>query len=168
MVSMANGLLHVPTRHLTAHTPHFFCHHALPFPFVATYASPDRWLSFLHQLWDDESSVTTLQEMMGYILGGDTRHQKIFLFVGPKRAGKGTIGRVLTGLLGAHHVAAPTLAGLATNFGLSPLIGKPLGLESDARLGGRSDSKVVVADWMPPIACGNFNIATGKCSGQVY
>ena len=82
---------------------------------------------------------------MGYILGGDTRLQKIFLFVGPKRGGKGTIGRLLTGLLGAHNVAAPTPAGLSTNFGLSPLIGKPLALVSDARLGGRAaDSKVVV------------------------
>ena len=68
----------------------------------------------------------------------------MFLFVGPKRAGKGTIGRVLTGLLGAHNVAAPTLAGLSTNFGLSPLIGKPLGLVSDARLSGRPDSNIVV------------------------
>ena len=81
---------------------------------------------------------------MGYILGGDTSQQKIPLFVGPKRAGKGTIARVLTGLLGAHNVAAPTLASLSTNFGLSPLIGKPLALISDARLSGRSDSSVVV------------------------
>ena len=51
---------------------------------------------------------------------------------------------MLTGLLGRHNVAAPTLAGLATNFGLSPLIDKPLALISDARLSGRTDSSVVV------------------------
>ena len=34
----------------------------------------------------------------------------MFLLVGPKRSGKGTIARVLTGLLGAHNTAAPTLA----------------------------------------------------------
>ena len=145
MISMTNGLLHVPTRTLRPNTPHFFCHHSLAFPFSAECAPPARWLRFLHELWDDdESSISALQEVMGYILGGDTRQQKIFLFVGPKRSGKGTIGRVLTGLLGAHNVAAPTLAGLSTNFGLSPLIGKPLGLISDARLSGKSDSKVVV------------------------
>ena len=33
-----------------------------------------------------------LHEMMGYLLGGGTRLQKMFLLVGPKRAGKGTIG----------------------------------------------------------------------------
>ena len=145
VISMTNGLLHVPTRTLLPHTPHLFCHHSLSFPFIAACAPPVRWLGFLCELWeDDESSVSALQEVMGYILGGDTRQQKIFLFVGPKRGGKGTIGRVLTGLLGAHNVAAPTLAGLSTNFGLSPLIGKPLGLISDARLSGKSDSKVVV------------------------
>jgi putative DNA primase/helicase len=82
--------------------------------------------------------------VFGYVLSGDTRLQKIFLFVGPKRGGKGTIARVLTGLLGAHHVAAPTLASLATNFGLSPLIGKPLALVSDARLSMKADNKIVV------------------------
>ena len=145
LISMTNGLLHVPTRTLLPHTPDFFCHHSLAFPFSAECAPPARWLGFLRELWDDdESSISALQEVMGYILGGDTRQQKIFLFVGPKRGGKGTIGRVLTGLLGAHNVAAPTLAGLATNFGLQPLIGKPLGLISDARLSGGRGSTVVV------------------------
>ena len=145
VISLANGLLHVPTRTLGPHTPGFFNHHSLPFPYQPECGPPVRWLAFLDELWgDDQPSIDTLQETMGYILGGDTSQQKIPLFVGPKRAGKGTIARVLTGLLGAHNVAAPTLASLSTNFGLSPLIGKPLALISDARLSGRSDSSVVV------------------------
>ena len=145
LISMTNGLLHVPTRTLLPHSPNFFCHHALAFPFMEKSPAPSRWLGFLHELWkDDDSSISVLQEVLGYVLGGDTRQQKIFLFVGPKRGGKGTIGRVLTGLLGAHNVAAPTLAGLSTNFGLSPLIDKPLGLISDARLSGKADSNIVV------------------------
>lgn len=145
IISMTNGLLHLPARTLLPHTPHFFAHHSLPFSFEPNAPTPTRWLAFLRELWgEDESSASALQEVMGYILGGDTHQQKIFMFVGPKRGGKGTIGRVLTGLLGAHNVAAPTLAGIATNFGLSPLIGKPLGLVSDARLSGRADHKIVV------------------------
>ena len=144
-VSMSNGLLHVPTRTLYSHTPNFFTHHSLPFGFDPHAPEPSRWLAFLDELWeDDPSSIGALQEVFGYVLGGDTRQQKIFLFVGPRRSGKGTIGRVLTGLLGPHNVAAPTLAGLATNFGLQPLIGKPLGLISDARLSGQADGQVVV------------------------
>jgi putative DNA primase/helicase len=144
IVAMTNGLLHVPSRTMLPHTPTFFSHHALPFAFLPEAPPPARWLAFLRELWpQDDTSIDALQEVMGYLLGGDTRLQKMFLFVGPKRAGKGTIARVLTGLLGPHHTAAPTLAGLATNFGLSPLIGKPLALVSDARLSMRADSQVV-------------------------
>ncbi len=145
MVAVANGLLHLPTRRLHPHSPHFWTHHALPFDYDPAAPTPTRWLAFLRELWgDDESSIAALQETMGYLIGGDTRQQKIFLLVGPKRSGKGTIGRVLTGLLGRHNVAAPTLAGMATNFGLSPLIGRPLALVSDARLSSKADNGVVV------------------------
>jgi putative DNA primase/helicase len=145
IVAMHNGLLHIPSRTLHPHTPRFFTHHALAFDFDPGAPVPQQWLAFLEQLWpNDPSAIAALQEVIGYVLGGDTRQQKMFLFVGPRRAGKGTIGRVLTGLLGAHNVAAPTMASLATNFGLQPLIGRPLGLISDARLSGRADSKVVV------------------------
>jgi putative DNA primase/helicase len=145
IISMANGLLHVPTRQLLPQTPAFFTHHALPFAFRTDAPAPTRWLRFLSDLWpEDATSIAALQEVFGYVLGGDTRQQKIFLFVGPKRGGKGTIARVLTGLLGVHNVAAPTLASLATNFGLSPLVGRPLALVSDARLSTKADSKIVV------------------------
>ena len=36
---------------------------------------------------------------------------------------------------GRHNVPGPTLASMNTNFGLSPLIGKPLAIIADARLG---------------------------------
>lgn len=145
LVAMENGLLHIPTRKLHDHTPRFFTHHSLNFPYDPDAPEPERWLAFLRELWEhDPTAIKTLQEVFGYVLGGDTRQQKIFLLVGPKRAGKGTIGRVLTGLLGAHHVAAPTLASFQQNFGLQPLIGKPLALISDARLSGQSRRSVVV------------------------
>src|SRR5262249_34938023 len=38
----------------------------------------------------------------------------------------------------------PTLASLATNFGLAPLVGKPLAAISDARLGARHDALIAV------------------------
>jgi putative DNA primase/helicase len=145
VVPMANGLLDIRTRTLLQHTPDFFSPHVLPFEYDQDSEYPTRWLSFLGELWgEDAASIEALAEAMGYILGGSTRQQKIFMLVGPRRSGKGTIGRVLTGLLGAHNVAAPTLASLTTNFGLQVLIGRPLGLISDARLGSRADGSIAV------------------------
>lgn len=63
--------------------------------------------------------------------------------MGPKRSGKGTIGRVLMELLGRLNICGPTLAGLAQNFGLEPLIGKTLALIADARLSGRADQATI-------------------------
>ncbi len=106
---------------------------------------PDAWLRFLADLWaDDPQSVEALQEWCGYCLTHDTRQQKMLLVVGPKRSGKGTIARIQTALVGRGNVAAPTLGGLATNFGMWPLIGKSLAIISDARLSGRVDQAAVV------------------------
>jgi putative DNA primase/helicase len=146
-IVLANGLLHVPTRKLIGHTPAFWAHNRVPYGYNqdASQSARARWEAFLHDLWgDDQESIDTLQEVFGYIVGGDTRQQKIFLLVGPKRSGKGTIARVLTGVLGRHNVAGPTLASLATNFGLQDLIAKPLAIVSDARLSTRADGAVVV------------------------
>ena len=46
-------------------------------------------------------------------------------------------------MLGRHHVAGPTLAGLGTNFGLSPMIGKPVAIISDARLASGDNTSIV-------------------------
>src|SRR5262249_16217788 len=102
------------------------------------------WLTFLGELWPgDSESIDTLQEWFGYSLTPDTRHQKILLLLGPPRSGKGVIARVLRGLVGPGNVAGPTLSSLAERFRLSPLLGKPVAIVSDARLGGRTDAATI-------------------------
>ena len=51
---------------------------------------------------------------------------------------------MLRELLGPGNIAGPTLGSLSTNFGLSPLLGKPCAIISDARLSGRTDQAVIV------------------------
>ncbi len=68
-----------------------------------------------------------------------------------------------------HHLSKPVLIGEIQDDGQFEIVWQTPGtVIGDAWTDYLPDSKVVVADWMPPIACGNFNIATGKCSGQVY
>jgi len=73
----------------------------------------------------------------------DTSLQKMFLLLGPTRSGKGTIGRLLTELVGAANVCAPTMNSLGTAFGLQPLLGKQLAVVSDMRLGRKSDHALI-------------------------
>lgn len=145
LIAARNGLLHVPTRRLLPHNPALFNRVAVPFDFDQAAPKPARWLSFLGEVWPDEpDAISALQEFAGYILGGSTNLQKALLVVGPTRGGKGVIARVLTALVGRQNVAAPTLASLAQNFGLAPLVGKSLAVVSDARLGSAAGTNVVV------------------------
>lgn len=151
VLAARNGLIHLPTFVAgkpdcdRGHGPDFFCLNALDYDFEDQPPEPREWLAFLEKLWpDDPEAAALLQEWFGYCLLPDTAQQKILLVIGPKRSGKGTIARVLRGLVGEANVAGPTLSSLATNFGLWPLLGKTLAVVSDARLGGkRSDLHVI-------------------------
>jgi len=144
IVACNNGLLHVGSRELLDLTPNYFNLVSVPFDYDPNAPAPRKWLKFLDELWsDDPASIAALQEFFGYVLSGRTDLHKILLLVGPTRSGKGTITRVLGALVGKGNDAGPTLASLGTNFGLSPLLGKPLAVVSDARLGGPNVHQVV-------------------------
>jgi putative DNA primase/helicase len=151
ILATKNALVHLPSLidgkegYLQVPTPRFFTTNALDYEFDAIAPEPRAWMQFTASLWpDDPQAVAALQEWMGYCLTPDTRQQKIFFLIGPKRSGKGTIARVLRALVGSANVAGPTLASIATNFGLWPLLGKSLAIISDARLSGRTDGAIVV------------------------
>lgn len=138
IVPCQNGLLHLPSGKLLPHTPTFFAHNILDFSYDASAPQPAQWLGFLCGLWpDDPESIETLQEIFGLCLTGETRYQKAFMLIGPRRSGKGTIARVLTGLIGRDNVVAPTLSSLADPFGPAALIGKRVACISDARISKR-------------------------------
>ena len=106
-----SGTLHIPSGNMLAPTPALFTVNALDFDYAPDADPPERWTRFVEQLWgDDPESVGLLQEWMGYCLVADTSQQKILLLVGPRRSGKGTIGRILVRLVGAGNVIGPTVS----------------------------------------------------------
>ncbi len=136
--------LHIPTGKTYRATPSLFTTNALDFDYDPDAPEPIEWLSFLDTLWpDDPESIALLQEWFGYCLTTDTSQHKMLLLVGPRRCGKGTIGRILTKLIGSGNVAGPTTGSLAGTFGLQPLIGKSLAIVSDARFTGQDIGTVV-------------------------
>jgi putative DNA primase/helicase len=143
-----NGLFHLPSlaagvENQIAPTPTFLSTFALDYDIVPNPGPPTKWLKFLDQLWPDKADcVATLQEFMGYYLTLDTSQQKILLMVGPPRCGKGTISKVMSGLVGERNVTWPTSSGLKTNFGLQSLVGKSLAILADAQLNRHDDTVV--------------------------
>jgi putative DNA primase/helicase len=144
VIACRNGLLDISTRQMQPLTPLYFNRVSVPFDYTPKAPEPTRWIGFLKSLWpDDPEAIIAVQEWFGYVLCGRTDLQKMMLIVGPPRSGKGTLARTLTALVGKANMAGPTLAGLSTNFGLSPLLDKTLAIISDARM-PRMGAEIVV------------------------
>ncbi len=68
-----------------------------------------------------------------------------------------------------HHLTKPVLIGEIQDDGQFETVWQtPGGVIGDAWSDFLPDSKTIVADWTSPIACGNYNLSNGKCSGQNY
>ncbi len=150
LICFQNGLLDLekwmenPTTPLIPHTPLLFNVNSLDFGFDPNAPQPQEWLEFLQNIWtEDLESQESLQEWAGYLLTQDAKQHKILLIIGPPRAGKGTIGKVLTKLLGVFNVIGPTVSSLGGEFGLQPFLNKMLALISDVRLGGKGNNIII-------------------------
>lgn len=69
----------------------------------------------------------------------------------------------------AHHLSKPVLIGEIQDDGQFQTVWQTKGLvDGDAWSDFLPESKPIIADWTPPINCGNYNTKTKKCSGQKY
>jgi len=68
-----------------------------------------------------------------------------------------------------HHITKPVLIGEIQDDGQFETVWQTAGtVMGDAWSDFLPDSKDLTADWTAPLACGNYNVKTGKCSGQNY
>lgn len=68
-----------------------------------------------------------------------------------------------------HHLSKPVLIGEIQDDGQFEVVWETKGtVIGDAWSDFLPGSKPLVSSWMPPISCGNFNVKTGKCSGQNF
>jgi urea transport system substrate-binding protein len=66
-----------------------------------------------------------------------------------------------------HHITKPVLIGEIQASGQFDVVWKTNGLVvGDEWSDFLPDSKDLIADWRPPMACGNYNVKTGKCGGK--
>ena len=118
-------------------TPGFINTNAVHYEFDETLSPPKEFQKFLKSILPNDSEAQQLlQEFFGLALFGGTEFHKILLIIGPPRSGKGTLGRILTALLGAQNVTSPNLSDMSSDFGLASFIGKRLAIFPDVRMGG--------------------------------
>jgi putative DNA primase/helicase len=136
LVALQNGLLHVQSRRLLPHTPRFWSPNVLEFSYDPK-AKALRFEQFLEEIFPGDCEAQEgLKEMMGLCITDETKYHKAFMFVGPKRGGRGTIGRVLRGLIGGENCVGASMRSLSEQFGMQSWIGKKLALFADVRVDG--------------------------------
>jgi urea transport system substrate-binding protein len=66
-----------------------------------------------------------------------------------------------------HHITKPVLIGEIQDDGQFQIVWQTTGLVvGDEWSDYLPGSKDLIADWRAPLACGSYNVKTGKCSGQ--
>ncbi len=66
-----------------------------------------------------------------------------------------------------HHITKPVLIGEIQDDGQFEIVWRTPGMEAgDAWSDYLPGSRDLIADWREPLACGNFNVKSGKCSGS--
>ncbi len=127
-VNCANGVLHLPSRTLTPHSPNQLYTYCISTSYQpnTNYSEWEKWLNETVEGGID--TVKWLQMMTGYMLSGHTNEERLLYIYGPTRSGKGTFTETIMELIGkplATEIEFSTLTrksdGNSQNFDLAPL-----------------------------------------------
>ncbi|MER9212839.1 phage/plasmid primase, P4 family [Mesorhizobium sp. M0663] len=144
LLPFKNGTLDLRTYVLLPPQQRLFALHGVECNYDPAATAPV-WNKFMRDGFpDDPKSIECIAEIFGYCMTGDTSQQKAFAFIGEKRSGKGTTGRIARAAVGAGRYANPKLSDFGETFGMQNLIGKSLAVISDARGQGRSNPHAAV------------------------
>lgn len=138
VIAFHNGLLDVSEYmggSIVLHEPDpsFFSLCVFPYDFNPD-AKSDLWIESLDDIFnEDEELIQLLQEWFGYVCTMDMSMEKLMLFTGRSRSGKGTVLEAMTAMLGRNQCISTNFQTLASQFGLVPLMGKLAATLGDAK-----------------------------------
>jgi len=148
LIVFQNGILNVDNYingDSTLHnpTPDLFTFNALPYDFDESLES-SLWIDIITDIFNgDEAKLLLLAQWFGYNLIPDMSQEKLMMFKGRTRSGKGTIANTLGAMLGDRNWCATSFASLAESFGYHPLMGKLCVIVGDTK-GSKSGEESVV------------------------
>ncbi|MDA0789905.1 MAG: urea ABC transporter substrate-binding protein [Proteobacteria bacterium] len=133
----------------------------------------DGWLDFI----DDEARVTN-DPMEAHYIGFKMWVEAVRKAgtTSPSAVQDAIIGVAVPNLSGGiatmmpnHHITKPVLIGEIQDDGQFDIVWQTPGtVPGDAWSDFLPGSRDITADWQQPLSCGNYNVKTGKCSGQNY
>lgn len=135
-LAFQNGFLRLPSREFVPLASDLRCRWRLPCDFgldAARAAPPVNWVRYLKSIWgSDSESIRLVHQMLGYLLSGRHDLQKIFVLLGPPRAGKGTLLNLIGAIFG-DQAGAFKVARLDQEFAMQSMLGKSVVYDPDVR-----------------------------------
>lgn len=119
-----NGVLHIPTRRLTDHSPHNFATSAVPYAYDPKAVAP-AWTRFVSEVFEPEIAAF-LQEFVGLALTPDQSQEVTVWLWAPPGSGKSTFLAGVNGMLGDRAGELGLRELQRSRFSLATLPGKTL------------------------------------------
>jgi putative DNA primase/helicase len=121
-------------------TPALLSNHILPYNFDED-ADSKIWRDYLREIFNgDTMRIDLLAQWFGYNCLPDMSYEKMMLFTGRPRSGKGTVITALMGMLGREQCVSTSFQNLCSEFGYQPLVGKLAAILGDAKVPKHSQS----------------------------
>ena len=145
LIAFRNGLLDVEQYingkiKLYDSTPALFSYNILPYDFDENAESPI-WNEFLEDIFNhDKDRITLLSQWFGYNCVPDMRYEKLMLFTGRPRSGKGTALNAMMSMLGTDQCVSTSFQALSSEFGFQALIGKLSATMGDVKVPRRKEA----------------------------
>lgn len=182
-ISLLNGILDLPSRSLSPHTPDFYSPIQLPLCYVPGAKCPE-WDQYLASLFPMDA-IQLAHEILGAILTPNRIDQVAIWIKAPGGNGKSTFLESLNLLLGPHNIARVSIKELSQDrFAAADLDGKLLNVDADATPKSLEDPSILkkvigfdqlrvqrkhqpaydIVPFAKLIIAGNFNPSSGDWS----
>ncbi len=138
VITLRNGVLCVAKDKFYPSNPDWFSLSGLALDYDPKAECPE-FEESLKAWFPDEQSRDSLQEIYGYLVEGANDLEKIVVWVGGPRTGKGTNARIVEAMFRGRLVK-PLLSSFVGPFGAESLTDASIALFTDARLGKNADT----------------------------
>ncbi|WP_223553877.1 DNA primase family protein [Lysinibacillus sphaericus] len=136
-INLSNGLLDLKRFELVPHSPKYLSTVQLPMAYNFYEQAPNFSLFIQAITLADKPLMRVLQEVVGYLISGETKAEKAFYFYGGGANGKSVLASVITKLVGKENVSSIPLADFGQRFGLEGLINKTINIAAENELSGQ-------------------------------
>lgn len=130
-IACDNGLLDLATLNLRPFTPQMRRRAKIPTKAVPGAECP-RFVEFMNHLVKRDDDKAVIQQYLGQCLTGRNWSQRLLIIQGEGGIGKGTISKVLQGIIGAQNFVGLRSGQLGSRFEMSRLAGKWVAFDGDA------------------------------------